>query len=79
MALYAHANVLKSIRLLAVEDGIPAPEALHRVMKYYFYLRGNYFEYFVSDEQKDCSLTSFAIAQIDLGVARALDPRIDGR
>lgn len=44
VTLYAHANVLKSIRLLAVEDGVQAQEILRRAMKDYLASRGHHFE-----------------------------------
>lgn len=43
VTLYAHANVLKAIRLLAVEDGVQAQEILRRSIKEYLATRGHHF------------------------------------
>lgn len=43
VTLYAHADVLKAIRLLAVEDGVQAQEILRAAVRDYLAKRGHTF------------------------------------
>lgn len=43
VTLYAHANVLKAVRLLAVEDGVQAQEILRAAVRDYLAKRGHTF------------------------------------
>lgn len=43
VTLYAHANVLKAVRLLAVEDGVQAQEILRAAVRDYLATRGHHF------------------------------------
>lgn len=44
VTLYAHDRVLKSIRLLAVEDGVQAQDILRRAVKDYLATRGHHYK-----------------------------------
>lgn len=43
VTLYAHQNVLKALRLVAVEDGVQAQEILRRAVRDYLATRGHTF------------------------------------
>jgi hypothetical protein len=43
VTLYAHADVLKALRLVAVEDGVQAQEILRRALRDYLATRGHTF------------------------------------
>lgn len=43
VTLYAHQNVLKAIRRLAVDDGVQAQEILRRAVRDYLATRGHHF------------------------------------
>ena len=43
VTLYAHADVLKALRLVAVEDGVQAQEILRRAVRDYLATRGHTF------------------------------------
>lgn len=43
VTLYAHADVLKAVRLLAVEDGVQAQEILRAAVRAYLAERGHHF------------------------------------
>ena len=44
VTLYAHQDVLKALRLVAVEDGVQAQEILRRAVRDYLATRGHTFE-----------------------------------
>lgn len=44
VTLYAHATVLKALRLVAVEDGVQAQEILRKAVRDYLATRGHHFE-----------------------------------
>lgn len=44
VTLYAHADVLKALRLVAVEDGVQAQEILRQAVRDYLATRGHVFE-----------------------------------
>ncbi len=43
VTLYAHSDVLKALRLVAVEDGVQAQEILRRALRDYLATRGHTF------------------------------------
>lgn len=43
LTLYAHAKVVKSIRLIAVEEGVQAQEIMRRAMMEYLKTQGHHF------------------------------------